>query len=125
MKVFLAVLILVAVAAAAYHQWWLSREPSSLEVCRTAQKNLATNLEMYATDNQGRYPKKLEQLIPLYMKSLPTCPAVLSVTYTDYSCSLKPDNYSFSCVGDNHARQYGKPTPNYPRFNSMAGALEP
>lgn len=125
MKAFLAVLILVAVAAALYHRWEAQRTPSSLADCRRTQKNLATSLEMYSTDYAGRYPPRLELLVPLYLKELPTCPSTGRFTYTDYQCVVRPDLYSFSCVGDNHAHHYGKPSPNFPRYNALQGAQEP
>ena len=43
--------------------------------CDVNLKNIAANLEIYATDNNGRYPLRLDKLVETgYVKTLPTCP---------------------------------------------------
>lgn len=75
---------------------------------RSKVKNVSSALEMYASDNAGRYPQKLEHLLPgNYLKTLPTCLAAHRMTFTDYHTGHEPDSFTFSCVGDNHARSYG------------------
>lgn len=94
--------------------------------CRYNVKNVATALEMYASDNAGHYPQKLEQLLPgNYLKTLPTCPAARLMTFTDYQTGHDPDSFTFSCVGDNHARSYGHSALNCPSYNSYEGLVEP
>ena len=95
---------------------------STLVPCRNNLKNVATALEMYASDNNGAYPQRLDQLVAgQYLKALPTCPAAGAMTFTDYQVGRNPDNFSMSCVGDNHAKVYGKSAPNYPRYNATEG----
>lgn len=101
-------------------------KPQPLYPCRSNLKNLATALEMYASDNQGHYPDRLELLVSgKYLKTIPTCPAVKRMTYTDYQVSRQPDNFTVSCVGDNHVEGYHKSAPNFPRYNAMEGLVEP
>ncbi|MBS2036510.1 hypothetical protein JST97_16075 [bacterium] len=99
-----------------------------LTVCKSNCKNLATALEMYASDNGGRYPRQLEQLNnTIYLKTLPTCPSAGKITYTNYIVTQNPDSFSFACVGDNHAQAYSsfhKPSRNFPRYNAVDGLID-
>ena len=72
--------------------------------CKSNLKNIGTALEMYSTDNQGRYPLRLQQLLPTYLKQIPTCPTAESDTYSvSYQQTHKPDNFSYSCQGHHHS----------------------
>ena len=99
-----------------------------LTACKSNLKNMATALEMYAYDFRGEYPERLDQLVPTYMKTLPTCPEAGEVTYT-YRCvgRGKRANFSMECSGSHHAKQYsafeGSPL-NYPRYHSARGLAD-
>ena len=83
--------------------------------CKSNCKNIATALEMYASDNSGNYPRSLHRLtVGGYLKTIPTCPAASEATYTNYRVSRNPDTFSFACVGNNHAGPYD----NYPRYDA-------
>lgn len=97
----------------------------TLTPCKDNLKNVATALEMYASDNSGRYPKSLDQLVPKYLRVIPTCPATNTMTFTDYQSIQTPDAFTFSCVGDNHQKGYGKSARNYPRYSAEKGLMEP
>ena len=73
---------------------------AQLTSCISNLKNIQTAEEMYSIDNAGSYTKKLEGLTPSYLKTLPTCPAALKVTY---EIELAPNSYSIFCKGTNHA----------------------
>jgi len=92
------ILALVALAA-----WWfgpifgrLHHGTDNLHsACKSNLKNIATALEMYATDNRGRYPTGLDQLLQPptpYLKQIPTCPAAGRSTYGDYQMTYNPDD---------------------------------
>ena len=99
--------------------------PGRLTACKSNLKNVATALEMYSSDNAGHYPRRLEDLLPgKYLRQLPTCPAAEKMTFTDYQVSAKPDNYSFSCVGDNHRASYHRSAPNYPSYSAFEGLVD-
>lgn len=62
--------------------WWSHRQQEERHAdCRATLKNVGTALEMYATDASGRYPPRMEALVPSYLKAMPTCPASRKATY--------------------------------------------
>ena len=88
-----------------------------LAACKSNLKNLATALEMYASDNKGAYPGKLSDMLPgQYMKTLPTCPACGEDTYSP-SYQAKGTRFTLFCRGDNHAKALAGPnTQNQPAY---------
>ena len=106
-----------------------SRNGGQLTACKSNCKNIATALEMYASDNGGRYPPTLEPLLITgnYLKLIPTCPAAGKMTYTNYQCSQSPDCFSYACVGNNHGKAYSgfdASAENYPRYQAEQGLLD-
>lgn len=100
------------------------RKYRQLTGCKGNCKNLATALEMYASDNGGSYPPRLTHLIRgRYLKRVPTCPAVGTDSYSD-SYSAEPDVFSFCCQGDNHKSCYDGNSCNYPRYHADFGLID-
>lgn len=99
-----------------------------LTACKSNCKNIATALEMYASDNHGHYPRKLQQLtVGNYLRQLPTCPTAREMTYTNYHVSQNPDGFRFACVGENHARAYtgyAAPSHGFPRYDAEFGLID-
>ncbi len=98
-----------------------------MTACRSNLKNLATALEMYASDHGGRYPIHLDDLPGKYLKELPTCPAARSLTYTNYRAHSHPDCFTVCCFGDNHAKAYagfGRDSHNFPRYSAEQGLVD-
>lgn len=93
-----------------------------MTACKSNLKNLGTALEMYSTDNAGRYPSGFALLTPNYLKTIPTCPTVGSVTYRYVSAS-EPDAYTIVCGGTNHGGAGIRET-NYPQYTSVTGLIE-
>jgi hypothetical protein len=92
--------------------------------CQSNLKNIGTALEMFSTDNEGRYPSSLKELAPNYLKQIPTCASAGKDTYSNsYSMSFDPDNYTFFCSGANHLRTEHNVPPNYPQYNSREGLI--
>lgn len=98
------------------------------EACRQNLKNIATALEMYATDNNGRYPDSISQLVPQYLKSIPQCPAAGSDTYTAgfVTGENAPQNekhwkdyYYVACSGHHHPEYQA----NLPAIDCTFGLL--
>lgn len=98
------------------------------EACRQNLKNIATALEMYASDYNGNYPYSLSQLVPQYFKSIPHCPAAGSDTYTaGYATGrdavqdehLSQDYYYLACNGHHHPEYQA----NLPAFDCALGLL--
>jgi hypothetical protein len=103
-----------------------SRAQGQLTACKSNCKNLATALEMYASDNRGHYPAQLSMLTQgNYLKMIPTCPAAGSDTYLgSYRTHTNPDRFSFFCQGNNHSKAYAgfsPPYDNFPQYTSEIG----
>ncbi|MBN9417137.1 MAG: hypothetical protein J0I12_16960 [Candidatus Eremiobacteraeota bacterium] len=106
-----------------------TRAQGQLIGCKVNCKNLATALDMYATDNKGRYPVRIHQLIRgKYLKEFPICPAAGSDTYRkSYQIQRSPDRFSFLCQGNNHPKAYAgfsPPFDNFPQYSSEMGLLD-
>lgn len=105
-----------------------------LTACKSNLKNLATALEMYASDNKGHYPQTLDGLIPSrYLRQIPTCPSNHSWGHSlsaghdyTYEVNAKPANFSMVCQGD-HAdayRGFNADPHGFPQYDSTAGLLD-
>lgn len=100
---------------------------SNLTACKSNLKNLGTAVEMYSTDHSGKYPAKLSQLTPNYLKTILTCPSAGTSTYTyqtgpkaAYNTPGYEDYYFIECKGDNHSDG----SPNFPQYDSINGLYE-
>lgn len=110
-----------------------ARAQGQLTACKSNEKNIATALEMYASDFGGVYPQSLSRLINKnpkfdYLRYIPTCPAAGKDTYsatykmTSASSSKAGDNFTFHCAGHNHKEAGGN--PNKPAYDSRSGLIE-
>lgn len=87
--------------------------------CSANCRMIGRALERYAVDHQGRYPPKLSDLKPRYLKIIFPCPAAFKDTYsrTYRAYNFQGFNYfKFYCEGKHHAWAGGE--KNYPRYNS-------
>lgn len=105
------------------------RAQGQLTACKSNCKNIATALEMYASDNKGAYPTSLSRLTQgNYLRVLPSCPVAGSDTYSpSYQMHARPDLFSFCCQGNNHNKAYsGFPEPhdNFPQYFSEQGLID-
>jgi hypothetical protein len=98
-----------------------ARQQGQWTACKSNLKNLATGLEMYASDFGGHYPRTLKGLTPSYLRYLPTCPAAGKVTYT-YQVSSKPDAFTMQCKGWHH-KAAGAPKDK-PAYTAEQGLME-
>jgi hypothetical protein len=95
-----------------------ARAQGQFTACKSNLKNIGTACEMWCTDNQGRYPKTLNELTPNYLKQVPQCPAAGTDTYSStYKATTSPDSYEFACSGNHHQQS----ADNLPSYNSMEG----
>ena len=117
-------------AAIVYPNFVRARQQGQLTACKSNLKNIATGLEMWSTDNAGRYPTSLEALVPNYLRAIPLCPSAGKDTY---SASLQTglsaegneetkyqDYYIVKCLGHNHHWV----APDYPQYNCVYGLVE-
>ncbi len=125
----LAVLSLVAVLARQNDQP-KPEERSPARACQENLKKLATAMEMFATDNSGRYPSSLSDLGAARLENIPICPAAGKDTYSE-GLALGPDAptndkgwrdfYYIACHGNHHARE--GLSDNLPAMSASAGLL--
>ena len=95
---------------------------SQTTACKSNLKNLATALEMWSSDHGGRYPKRLDLLIPTYLKEIPQCPAAQRDTYSlNYRCQSQPDTFALCCTGSNHPVLK---SPNRPAYTAEFGLVD-
>lgn len=86
---------------------------------------------MYASDNDGTYPRSLAALFPgNYLKSIPTCSAAEKDTYSESYFSRgtgKKATFRFHCAGKNHAKAYSgfkEDSTDFPRYDSHRGLID-
>ncbi|MHB2017567.1 MAG: type II secretion system protein [Candidatus Xenobia bacterium] len=125
-ELMIVIAIIAILAAILVPNFIRARAQGQLTSCESNEKNIGTALEMYSTDNSGRYPATLNGtgsgLLPNYLKVVPTCPSAGSDTYDSaYSHQSDPDSYSFYCNGSNH-NGVGL-LSNFPQYNSSQGLV--
>ena len=71
-------------------------------------------LELYAIDHKGKYPKRLADLMPKYLRAIPTCPTATKDTYSaGYHSNGR--QYTISCSGTHHSTT----SRDYPNATSL------
>lgn len=89
--------------------------------CSSNLINLKTAVQMFSTENGGHFPQSLDQLVPKYLKTLPTCPSARRDTYSSaYAVASNPDAFTIVCGGDSHKLAV---PPNFPQYISTRGLL--
>jgi len=91
-----------------------------LTACKSNLKDIGTAMEMYSSDNEGRYPQSLGALTPQYLKTIPTCASARKMTYR-YVFAVKPDCYTVWCHGSHHLPIT---TVNMPEYDAIRGLYE-
>lgn len=69
--------------------------------CNDNLRLLGAALELYAKDAEGAYPPTLQGITPLYLKSIPTCPAACADTYSG-GYATAADAFTIACKGRFH-----------------------
>ncbi|MGV8119115.1 MAG: serine/threonine protein kinase [Candidatus Xenobiia bacterium LiM19] len=90
-----------------------ARGDGLLTACTSNLKNIGTAMEMYAHDNRGFYPRKLDDLTPQYLKTLPSCPVADKLTYHYVSVTEPVPCYTVYCRGKYHTPFHGTDMPEY------------
>ena len=126
LKIVLVITVLAAglLAMIVVPNFMRARTRGSLTSCKSNLKNIATALELYSTDNKGRYPKSLAQLTPNYLKFIPVCPASNEDDYSEtYQVGTVPDTFTFYCASKSHSS--ANVPDGYPQYSSEKGLIEP
>ena len=132
--VFLMVPVLAAILVPNFMR---AKTQGQLTACKSNLRNVGTALEMYSTDNCGRFPTSLGAVTPNYLKRVPTCPSVGVDTYTKgYSQfhqdpprgvrqqeerGSSVDAYTVLCAGANHSGV--NQGVNFPQYTSLQGLI--
>ena len=127
----IVIAIIAILAAILVPNFKRARSRGQLAACLSQCKSTATALEMYAVENDGRFPS-LSGLAGLstltatnFLKRLPVCPAAARVTFLDYAATATPDRFSFSCVGNNHGDCFpGSVSLNIPGYSNDQGVID-
>lgn len=108
-----------------------SRDAAKLSSCKYNLRSIAAAMEIYATDNSGMYPKKLDTITTVdtnghaYMRTIPSCPVAGSnAPYLQgYEVVSAPKNaYTLSCKGNYH-KIMGL-DDDYPKYSAVRGLIE-
>lgn len=122
-ELMIVIAIIAILAAILVPNFIRARAQGQVTACKSNLKNIGTALEMYSTDNAGRFPTGLTKLTPNYLKVIPTCPSIGSDTYTTgFSSTSNPDAYTVVCSGTQHTG-VGL-AANYPQYTSTQGLIE-
>jgi hypothetical protein len=97
-----------------------ARSLGQASACASNLKNISTACEMYSTDHAGQYPTTLQDLIPNYLRTIPTCPAAGVDTYSA-NFWIHEGRYAVCCTGTFH-RSAGE-LANHPAFESTVCTL--
>ena len=91
--------------------------------CQSNCKNMGTALEMFAEDNNEKFPMELALLTPDYLRVIPTCAS--SGTNQGYILSYRVSagrkEYTFYCLCLNHDKV--GVSADYPRMTSIKGLI--
>lgn len=133
-ELMIVIAIIAILAAILVPNFIRARAQGQLTACKSNLKNIGTALEMYSTDWSGKYPatgNMAARLTPNYLKTVPTCPAAGSDTYSGsygtgtamvYNTANFQDYYIVSCNGTNHTSVN---TPaNFPQYDGLRGLYE-
>jgi prepilin-type N-terminal cleavage/methylation domain-containing protein len=124
-ELMIVIAIIAILAAILVPNFIRARAQGQFTACKSNLKNIATALEMYSTDAQGRYPTSLSALSDnqKYLRTIPTCASAGTDTYTSsYSAQSNPDRFTVICAGSNHVAVDAE--AGYPQYNSVAGLVE-
>lgn len=122
-ELMIVIAIIAILAAILVPNFLRARAQGMVTACKANLKNMGTALEMYATDNSGRYPTALATLSPSYLRVLPTCPSTGAQPSYGYSSTSIPDSYTVFCSGGN-AHSAVDLSTGYPQYDSVRGLIE-
>ena len=106
--------------------------------CISKLKTIGSALEYYSTYHKGKYPEKLNELVPNYLEKIPRCLEICKedswgakhytkaygFSFENYIYTISPDRkaYTMYCKGKNHLQTYLP--ENFPQYSSSTGVIE-
>lgn len=121
LSIILGILVFCVISAIGfklYCNFQNGRQSAILNACRSNLKNIGTALEIYGRDNGGHYPPSLSVIVPMYMKSLPTCPGAGRATYS-IIVSAQCTDFTVICSGNSHSWYLAPDSPCYSLRNGV------
>lgn len=97
---FVAIPFLGILAAVLIPNFLHARSESMMAADKANLKNIATALEEYAVDHNGKYPDHLPQLVPGYLKALPPVPGGDGTGAYDYHHPASPHSVAYEIWDD-------------------------
>jgi prepilin-type N-terminal cleavage/methylation domain-containing protein len=119
-ELMIVIAIIAILAAILVPNFLRARAQGQLTACKSNMKNIGTAMEMYSSDNQGRYPSALTLITPNYLKTIPTCASAGASTYS-YTYTTVPDNYTAYCSVSYHAGMIGA---GFPQYDAVQGLYD-
>jgi len=122
-EIIIVISILAILVGLLTPHWVRALWRGQLSACVSNQKNLATALSIYATQQpEFEFPTDMNRLVPDCMKYLPNCPTDAGKSgYTYEVYNVPPLNFTIRCKGD-HAT-LGVPA-TYPYYSLARGVVE-
>lgn len=124
-ELMIALAIIAILAAISIPRFMIARYRAYLSACMVNERNIATALESYRTDNRI-YPPQMTTLVQSNMggdiNKLPTCPSAPGTSY-NYEPSADGDSYTLSCGGYHH-RQLNGHLAGFPQYSAGEGLKE-
>jgi prepilin-type N-terminal cleavage/methylation domain-containing protein len=113
--------IIAALASLIFPNIRKAMDKGRLSGCQSNLRALATQLQLYANDNETKYPSTLTILIPKYIRAIPECPAAAIDTYTaGYATSIEQTVFTICCKGKNHElTNLGEDEPYYDMVSGL------
>lgn len=122
-ELMIVIAIIAILAAILVPNFIRARAQGQLTSCKSALKNIATAVEMYATDYSGRYPTALTVATPNYLRSVPSCPVAGAYTYS--ATTVGGDMFTIWCPNGSEAHgTAGISTANSPYYTSSGGLTQ-
>lgn len=125
-ELLIAIAIIGILAAIAVPRFVTARYRAYLSACMQNERNIATALESYRTDNRV-YPPALNTLVQAggigHLAALPNCPSAPGTQYT-YVVNPEGDQFTVSCDTGYHQYQILGMTAGYPMYIGSQGVID-
>jgi prepilin-type N-terminal cleavage/methylation domain-containing protein len=124
-ELMVAIAIIAILAAISIPRFITARYRAYMSACMLNEKNLATALESYRTENRI-YPPNLTTLVVAgaagHINALPSCPSAPATQYT-YEVGPDGDIFTLVCPGY-HQFQINGQMPGFPQYYAGTGLKE-
>lgn len=127
-ELMIVIAIIAILAAILVPNFLKARAQGQLTACESNLKNIGTALEMYNTDNQGKYPVSgsfKTNLEAGYLREIPKCPGAAAI-YT-YTAGTNETEFTVACPGSTSVHIKARPgcTNGYPQYSAAGGLIAP